>query len=49
MKEQEITCPHCTNSDARMMEETIRTALFIVFTCSVCSKVFSIKREGNNK
>ncbi len=48
MKEQEIICPHCTNSDARMIEETVRTALFIVYTCAVCSKIFSIKKEINN-
>lgn len=44
-----IICPHCTNSDKSMIEETVRTTLFIVYTCVVCSKIFSIKKANENQ
>lgn len=46
MNEQErIECPHCTNSDLKMLELIITTKLFAVWQCEVCSKSFQVPKK----
>ena len=41
---EQIKCPHCSNSDERLIEWLVSTVLFDIYTCAVCSKSFQIKK-----
>jgi DNA-directed RNA polymerase subunit RPC12/RpoP len=44
---QEIVCPHCSNSDERMLELEVVSNKLEVWYCGVCSKLFSLVKEKN--
>jgi len=37
-----IQCPHCTNDDARLMEQISSYKGYMLFRCDVCSRKFDI-------
>jgi transcription elongation factor Elf1 len=38
---QEVTCPHCSNSDSSMMELEVISNKLEVWYCEICSKRFN--------